>query len=524
MIEDLETEVERIKALIKDLYLSDSMPWIVGYSGGKDSTTCVQLIWLSLLELPFEKRRKPVHVISTDTLVENPVVAAWVRNSLTKMELAALKAKLPIFPHRLIPELKNRFWVNLIGKGYPAPRPKFRWCTERLKITTSTSFIQNLSETNGEAILVLGTRKAESSARAKTIEKYEGSSRAFLARNGDPKLSRVWVLAPIAEWSNDDVWEFIGTYENPWGVSSADLLELYRGATPDRECPVVVDTSTQSCGDSRFGCYVCTMVAQDKSMEAMILNDETKAWMKPILDFRDKYLAPGENERDHRDFKRLGNNRLILMRNELVHGPYTQAYRHDLLKNLLEAQKVVQQQAAENGYGHVELISREELDEIRRIWVEEKGEIEDTVPKIYERVFGQKFDCADLVNKTLASDDIELLKEVASQWTRVNIPAAEEKITDSRCVELYELTRTLLATSFKRDGKKHRSKQLDEVGKILERFSFIDEEQATAFARQFLNSNVEENSDIPIDTQSTKSIEQVANEEALPANRQELLI
>ena len=134
MIEDLETEVERIKALIKDLYLSDSMPWIVGYSGGKDSTTCVQLIWLSLLELPFEKRRKPVHVISTDTLVENPVVAAWVRNSLTKMELAALKAKLPIFPHRLIPELKNRFWVNLIGKGYPAPRPKFRWCTERLKM------------------------------------------------------------------------------------------------------------------------------------------------------------------------------------------------------------------------------------------------------------------------------------------------------------------------------------------------------------------------------------------------------
>lgn len=523
MIEDLEYEVERIKALIKELYLSDSMPWIVGYSGGKDSTTCVQLIWLSLQELPEEQRQKPVHVISTDTLVENPVVALWVRNSLLKMELEALKAKLPIYPHRLIPELKNRFWVNLIGKGYPSPRPKFRWCTQRLKIATSTSFIQNLSETNGEAILVLGTRKAESAARAKTIAKYEGSSRDFLSRNGDPKLSRVWVLAPISEWSNDDVWEFIGTYENPWGVPSADLLELYRGATPDRECPVVVDTSTQSCGDSRFGCYVCTMVAQDKSMEAMILNDSAKAWMKPILDFRDQYLAPNEMERDVRDFKRLGNNRLILMRNELVHGPYTQQYRQTLLEKLLTVQKIVQEDAIKNGYPGVELISREELDEIRRIWVEEKGEIEDQVPKIYKKVLGQDFNGEDLVNKTLDEADIELLQQVTDQWVSENIPSDNEKITNKRSIELYELTRTLLATSFRRDGKKQRSKQLDEVGKILERFSFMDEEQATNFARQFSNSTDGESSDFSEEPKDLAPKEHDPEEKVFE-NHQELLI
>ena len=166
MIDDIEQEVARLKAIITELYQSDSMPWIIGYSGGKDSTTCVQLVWMAISELPEEKRSKPVHVISTDTLVENPVVAAWVSKSLEKMEKTAIENKLPIFPHRLTPELKNRFWVNLIGRGYPAPRPKFRWCTERLKILTATSFLQNLSETNGEAILVLGTRKAESHARA----------------------------------------------------------------------------------------------------------------------------------------------------------------------------------------------------------------------------------------------------------------------------------------------------------------------------------------------------------------------
>lgn len=354
MIDDIEQEVARLKAIITELYQSDSMPWIIGYSGGKDSTTCVQLVWMAISELPEEKRSKPVHVISTDTLVENPVVAAWVSKSLEKMEKTAIENKLPIFPHRLTPELKNRFWVNLIGRGYPAPRPKFRWCTERLKILTATSFLQNLSETNGEAILVLGTRKAESHARAHTIEKYEGSSRKYLSRNADPKLSRVWVFSPIVDWTNDDVWEFIGTFENPWGVASSDLLELYRGATPDHECPVVVDTSTQSCGDSRFGCYVCTMVAQDKSMEAMILNDESKAWMQPILDFRNKYLAPDEKERSKRDFKRLGNNRLILIKNELVHGPYTQSYRAELLRHLLIAQVEVKRDGEKSGFKNID--------------------------------------------------------------------------------------------------------------------------------------------------------------------------
>lgn len=130
MVEDIDQEVERIKDLIKELYLSDQMPWIVGYSGGKDSTTCVQLIWMALSELPPEKRSKPIHVISTDTLVENPIVSQWVGESLKKMEQEAIKQKLPFFPHRLVPEVKNRFWVNLIGKGYPSPRPRFRWCTD----------------------------------------------------------------------------------------------------------------------------------------------------------------------------------------------------------------------------------------------------------------------------------------------------------------------------------------------------------------------------------------------------------
>jgi DNA sulfur modification protein DndC len=254
----INASIDQLIEQIQYLYQSDSIPWVVGYSGGKDSTATLQLVWLAMTGLPVEKRTKPIHVISTDTLVENPVVALWVTRSLKIMAQAAKDQDLPIEPHRLLPELKDRYWVNLIGRGYPAPRPKFRWCTSRLKINPSNKFILDLAEQSGEAILVLGTRKAESSVRAANMKKYEAAStRDLLSAHG--QLDRSWVYTPISEWSNDDVWLFLNQYKNPWGYTNKNLLGMYQGATEDGECPLVVDTSTPSCGDSRFGCYVCTL-------------------------------------------------------------------------------------------------------------------------------------------------------------------------------------------------------------------------------------------------------------------------
>jgi len=474
---------------IQALYLEDNLPWVVGYSGGKDSTACLQLIWMALAALPEEKRSKTIHVISTDTLVENPVIAAWVEVSLGQMRVQAMAQRLPIKPHRLTPELENRFWVNLIGKGYPAPRPKFRWCTDRLKISASTRFIQNLSEANGEAILVLGQRRGESQARDKVMEQYSSSTRHKLSRNKDPKLSRVWVYLPIETWSSDDVWEYIIETPNPWGVSNQELFNIYRGATPDAECPIVVDKSTPSCGDSRFGCYVCTMVSQDKSMKAMILNDESKAWMQPIMDFRDNMLVM--DDRHHRDFRRM-NGQLILMNGRLVHGPYSQERRAELLRQLLQTQQTVQRRGKEQGAGLVELIPLEELQEIRRIWVEEKGEIEDLLPGIYEQVFGTPYPGSELDPMPLDHTDLTLLRQVVSSWAIENLPhegGATDQLINERSSELYKLTRTLLATSFRGLQSRKRSKQLDEIESVLSDYAFVDEEDALKFAEEHLSSD-----------------------------------
>jgi DNA sulfur modification protein DndC len=270
----LKNTISAAKAHIKKLYLSDEIPWVIGYSGGKDSTAILQLIWYALLDLKEEGNcNKDVHVISTDTLVENPFVSMWVEKSLELMKETSNAQGIRIIPHRLTPEIKDRFWVNLIGKGYPAPRMKFRWCTDRLKIAPSNTFIQNLANKNGEAILVLGTRKAESTARAANMEKFESSTtntRKAMGLTENGTLDRVWVYTPIAEWSNDDVWIYLNSVKNPWNFPNHDLMGMYQGATEGGECPLVVDKTTPSCGDSRFGCYVCTMVSEDKSMNAMI--------------------------------------------------------------------------------------------------------------------------------------------------------------------------------------------------------------------------------------------------------------
>jgi DNA sulfur modification protein DndC len=318
---------------------------------------------------------------------------------------------MPIAPHRLTPEVSDTFWVNLIGKGYPAPRPKFRWCTERLKIRPSNAFISRVVRQNGEVILVLGTRKAESAARARSMEKHERRRvRERLSPNAS--LPNSLVYSPIEDWSNDDVWMFLMQSPNPWGYRNKDLLTMYQGASADGECPLVVDSSTPSCGDSRFGCWVCTLVDQDKSMQAMIQNDEEKEWMLPLLQLRNE--LDQTNDRSLREFRRM-SGALLLHNDKLVHGPYKQEIRERWLSRVLKAQQLVRRTGPEH-VRNIELITLEELEEIRRLWVIEKHEVEDSLPRIYAAATGLEYPGRPLDDGfTFSAEEIALLREVCGQ-------------------------------------------------------------------------------------------------------------
>ncbi|ULB48396.1 DNA phosphorothioation system sulfurtransferase DndC, partial [Limnospira fusiformis KN01] len=330
-IEEFVKSLEFLTQEIQELYCLDQIPWVIGYSGGKDSTATLQLIWNAIAQLPPEKRHKKIHVITTDTLVENPVVSAWVKKSLEKMQEAAKIQNMPVQPHLLVPEIPQTYWVGLIGKGYPAPRHKFRWCTGRLKVDPSNRFIRNVVRSSGETIVVLGTRKTESPNRAAIMEKRE-LKRVRERLCPHPHLPSSLLYTPIETWLTDEVWLYLMQFENPWNYSNKDLFAMYRGATADNECPLVIDTSTPSCGSSRFGCWVCTLVDSDKSLTAMINNDEEKEWLQPLVDFRLELDI--WNDHDKRDFRRIFGTVQLFERNvdgetsvEPIPGPYKREWR-----------------------------------------------------------------------------------------------------------------------------------------------------------------------------------------------------
>lgn len=471
---------------IKMLYKSDSIPWVVGYSGGKDSTATLQLIWYALQELSQEGiREKKVHVISTDTLVENPIVAMWVGKSLQRMEEQAKAQGLPIIPHRLTPAVKDRFWVNLIGKGYPAPRHKFRWCTDRLKISPSNTFIKNMADKNGEAILVLGTRKAESSARAASMDRFENSStntRKALGLTENGSLERVWVYAPIASWSNDDVWVYLNSVDNPWKFPNQDLMGMYQGATEGGECPLVVDQSTQSCGDSRFGCYVCTMVSEDKSMNAMISNDDEKEWMYPLVALRQEIevndpnraqrIAKLSRDKENRDFRRMNGSLTVHVSKhgaDLVPGPYIQSFREHMLRKVLEAQQAVQQLGPDE-VKDLELLPLEDLEEIRRIWLEEKHEAEDSLPQIYQDVLK-----APYPGKPRAHHPILNMNVLNKLKAHCQNQGDEDGL-------LYQQMRAVMSIANKHKNQLRRAKLADELAHTLDSGAFNNLFEAKQFA------------------------------------------
>ena len=431
----IEDSAERVRAL----YQADAIPWVVGYSGGKDSTATLQLVWSALQGLSAHERTKRVYVITNDTLVENPAVAAWVRRSHAAMDAAATEQSLPISTHLLSPEVNETFWVNLIGRGYPAPNRRFRWCTERMKINPTTRFIRSLVKDNGEAIIVLGARRAESAARAARIEKWdEQSVRENLSPHND--LASALVYRPIVDWTDDDVWLYLMQVTNPWGFDNKQLLTMYRTASPDAECPVVMDTSTPSCGSSRFGCWTCTVVEKDKSMSAMIQNDAEKEWMQPLLDVRDQ-LADVSEGRNLRDFRRL-NGRVSLYNGQHVAGPYTQEGRAHWLRLVLEAQTWVRANGPDE-VRDIELITLDELHKIRNIWITEKHEHEDLLPTIYKEATGSPFpgqakyddqfpfdteDLAELRELSRSHLQYELIRELVSVEHRHRVAARRSGI------------------------------------------------------------------------------------------------
>ena len=346
-----------IRAELLDEYQQGhAAPWIIGYSGGKDSTLVTHLVFEMLLALPPSQRFRPIHIVANDTLVESPLVVGHMIESIREIGAAAEAFGLPIATKITRPKPDQSFWVNLIGRGYPSPNRSFRWCTDRMKIQPTSRYIKSQVDRAGEVILLLGVRRSESPTRSSTVGRYDNGGR--LHRHSD--LVGCMVFRPIVELSTDDVWEFLAVNSPPWGGSYQKLIKLYRDAAGG-ECPVVTQKSdAPSCGttSSRFGCWTCTVVDKDRSLEGFVESGFKE--FGPLLDFRD-WLASIRNDPERRQARRRNGHITTNEGGTLIPGPFTLQARAEILEQLREVEAATGQT----------LISEEELDFIHEIWAHE---------------------------------------------------------------------------------------------------------------------------------------------------------
>jgi DNA sulfur modification protein DndC len=401
-------ELARLEDEIRTVYTSDTRPWVIGYSGGKDSTTTLQLVWQALKGLAPELLKKPVYVISSDTLVETPKIVEYVDTTLKQINAAASASGLPITAHKVTPVTNDSFWVNVIGRGYPVPSTQFRWCTERLKITPANSFILDKVAEFGEVVVVLGVRSSESSTRAQVMSLHRISG-SYLSRHST--LPKAFVYTPIESFSVDDVWTYLLQVPSPWGANNRDLVTLYRNAQAG-ECPLVIDKTTPSCGNSRFGCWTCTVVNRDVSMEAMVENGEE--WLEPFLDFRN-HLASLQDSAlwpSIRKYKRRDGRVKVKDGVAQPWGPYTLETRKSLLKGLLEVQKKVGSAGTNRGG---DLINHDELEAIRNLWRAEEQDWSDSVPAIYKEIIGRDLPWLRYEVPAFSADELTVLDGICEQ-------------------------------------------------------------------------------------------------------------
>lgn len=364
---DALTLWESIVTDIKAEYLSEVQryPWIIGFSGGKDSTLVAQAVLEAILTVPPSARTREVHVVSNDTLVESPMVISHMNKVQRQIENAAKNLGLPITVVTTKPAIEQTFWVLLIGRGYPSPNQTMRWCTDRLKIQPTSSYILNNVSKHGAAIVVLGVRKDESNSRRSSIDKFQNLENSNLTPHAE--LPGAFIYRPIVDLKLDDVWEILGESPPPWGGTHKDLIQLYRDAGGG-ECPVVLSKEeAPGCGtkSSRFGCWTCTVVEKDKSLQGFI--DVGNHHYKSLVDFRD-WLKDIRNMPEYRQVERRnGRMQFDLITGKHIPGPFTIQARKMILDRLRET---------ENGFGD-QLISKEEIDIIEATWAEEllkKGE------------------------------------------------------------------------------------------------------------------------------------------------------
>jgi len=322
----LKDSISALRAMVEKGYTH----WIVTFSGGKDSTTTLIVSLEAALVHPEQVER--IDIVYSDTMLEIPLIRQFALDFMKTIQNMERVARLPIYCHIVCPEIEQRFWVCLLGKGYPPPHQRFRWCTRRLKIEPVENALKSFVKP-GKTLILTGVRFGES--RARDARLHQSCGRGGECGQGvwfqfSSRLQAAY-MAPIVEWGECDVWDFLQFHAPALGYPTRHIEDsIYNGR------------------ETRFGCWICTVVRQDRTMEKITA---LLQWshLRPLLDFRQRV----------KELTSRPESRLI--RPDGKPGRLTLAVRRQLLDELLKLQTTV----------GIEIVSPDEITIIQKYWGKE---------------------------------------------------------------------------------------------------------------------------------------------------------
>ena len=414
--------IEEIIQQLVTAYLdsSNSAPWFIAFSNGKDSSAMGYAIWKAVERIPIPLRKRKVYFATSDTLLEHPEMKELMGYSYQHMNEVAKENGLPIEAFLVQPEMTAM--KKMLGHGNPLPTPKGavnRWCTDLLKLKPMQKLQDRLIQQHGSIILMVGTRTEESQKRANSIKKHSVEGEFIFPVKGEKQRAdgtyAKYMCHPIVHLSTDDVWRTI-TYARklPWRTRATTIRKMYEGAG---ECPVQVDKSVgKPCGgSSRNGCVLCMMGggSNDQMLQAFIDKGEEWAthvnrlrklireslydarmrrpinhWRKKKMDWANPFLEDYDVKKDEwTEANKLKATREAFLEEDvqrqsffkersegLCHDTtavypnlslagYTLQARIFLFKAVMHTQKVA----------GIQLVSDEEVQYIKKVWKEECG-------------------------------------------------------------------------------------------------------------------------------------------------------
>lgn len=324
--------------------LREGRPCVVAWSSGKDSSCCMNLLLNAAINVMQEGYTCPPLAVShSDTSVENPVVRALADGELAKIKQFADTHGIPLDIRIGKPTLAACFTTRVVGGRALPPFPGTnRDCSSSWKVLPAERNIRLFTADHKRGpkepgvVTIIGTRSTESAARAiNTAARKETAHEVWYSAKGEARLS------PILDWSTDDVWTYIGECAaglHPSYSDFGDVMDFYRDAGAS-SCVVVADmkaaASSKACG-ARGGCWTCTAVSADKSVENMLEQNPGKyPYLLPLLRVRD-FMADTQYDWSRRNFigRTIGPDGTIKVQAD----QYSPAMCEELLRYTLAAQ------------------------------------------------------------------------------------------------------------------------------------------------------------------------------------------